>query len=121
MSADNPMRTEAVPAGPMTGNNPFAMVAPPWTLNTASRIDATGGSATPLALFMFIPKTWVTRRMNKELPLSVRRRLAALAAVQQSKCVSFELLRSKARKYRYGILTFGVQSASASAGRTASI
>src|SRR5713101_331633 len=35
---------------PMTGNNPFAMVEPPFRLNTANRIDATGGSATLLDL-----------------------------------------------------------------------
>src|ERR1700682_420806 len=52
MSADNPMRTAAVPAAPMTGNSPFAMVAPPCTLKTANRIDATGGNATLLELFI---------------------------------------------------------------------
>ena|SRR5438132_7064228 len=52
MIADNPIRTATVPAAPMTGNIPFAMVAPPCTLKTANRIDTTGGSAIFLELFI---------------------------------------------------------------------
>jgi hypothetical protein len=52
MSADYPMRIAAVPAAPIAGNNPFAIVAPPCTLKTANRIDATGASAARLEFFI---------------------------------------------------------------------
>ena len=52
IAADSPMRIPVVPAAPSTGNNPFAMAAPPCTLTIAPMTAGIGGSARRLRSFM---------------------------------------------------------------------